>query len=67
MLNDGMLILTASNRLATREIEYAALLAECRTDTAGELWEVVGLSQELESLFPFALEKRVLPSELFVA
>ena len=66
-LHDGGLILADRHRLVAAQLQHAALLAERRADTSGELWEVVGLCQDMVGLFVVAFVQHVLPLRLLVA
>ena len=41
--------------------QYARALTRCRTNSSSEFWEVVGLVQAVQSIFPFALIYQVIP------
>ena len=66
-LGDGSLVLTVGGGLMLHKIQHASLLAESRTDTSGELREVVGGVEKAVSQLIVALIQSVVPLRRFVA
>ena len=50
-LHDSGLVLADGDRLVAAQLQHATLLAECRANTSGKLWKVVGLRQDMIGIF----------------
>ena len=64
---NGGFILPVGHRLSARKIQHTGLLTKGRTDSAGELGEVIGLLEYLVGRLPLAPVKCIIPLGVLVA
>ena len=67
MFDDRTFILTDGYGSVYAKVQGTALLAQCGTDAACELGEVIGSGEQFVSQFPLAFIDGILPFGLLVA